>query len=502
MTTASPPRTRSQASINSGLSGQQELDLFAAFCRDNLTLENGEPFEVHGFQRQMLGDLFDGCRETLVLVSKKNGKSTLLGALALFHLVSTPDAECVIAAASRDQAQIMLRQAQGFIRRSPALSAVLQVKQREILYKADAGRVRVMASDVDTADGVIPTLALVDELHRHKSADLYGVFRDGLGPRNGRMVTISTAGDDEDSPLGRLRAAAHEIPDVVRDGPYRYARADGFALHEWALDGDQDRDDMALVKLANPAPWQTIESLQERHDSPSMTPWQWARFACGVWGLGAAPAFDQALWDSLQHPTQTTIEPGRQVTLGFDGSRRWDATALVATDIETGFQHLVGAWERPANANDDWEVPEHEVDETVAYAFHRWDVWRLYADPPYWEMALDRWAGDYGSEKVVKWWTNRLKHMALELAAWQGDMRPEELSHDGHELLSRHIGNAALNETRMVDGDRVLWLIRKDSPRSPRKIDAAMAACLSWAARGDAIRAGALNKPVYGRASW
>jgi phage terminase large subunit-like protein len=55
----------------------------------------------------------------------------------------------------------------------------------------------VLAADVDTADGVIPTLALVDEMHRHKSAGLYGVFRDGLGARDGQMLTISTAGDNE-----------------------------------------------------------------------------------------------------------------------------------------------------------------------------------------------------------------------------------------------------------------------------------------------------------------
>ena len=44
----------------------------------------------------------------------------------------------------------------------------------------------MLAADEATADGVIPTLALVDELHRHRSAGLYGVFRDGLGPRTGR----------------------------------------------------------------------------------------------------------------------------------------------------------------------------------------------------------------------------------------------------------------------------------------------------------------------------
>lgn len=480
-----------------------ELEQFSKFCAGTLTLEDGRPLALEPFQHRMLGDLFDGVRETLILIPKKNGKSTILGALALYHLCTVPDAECVIAAASRDQAQIMLRQAQGFIRRSPGLQKRLVVKQREIAHRTLGGRVRVMASDVDTADGVIPTLALVDELHRHKSADLYGVFRDGLGPRSGQMVTISTAGDDEDSPLGRLRAAAHAMDGLEREGPYRYARSDGFAMHEWALDPDQDRDDLQLVLATNPASWQTLDTLRERHDSPSMTDWQWARFACGVWGLGIKPAFDRELWDSLAQPDKT-IEPGRLITLGFDGSRRWDATALVATDVADGHQILVGAWERPPGASDDWEVPEDEVNQTVAHAFETWNVWRLYGDPPYWETALDRWAGEWGETRVIRWWTNRLKATALALAAWQGDMRPGALSHDGDELLARHIANAVMHPTRMRDGDRELWVIRKDGPKSPRKIDAAMAAALSWEARGDAIRAGALNEDdeEYGSAQW
>jgi len=155
-----------------------------------LKLEDGSPFVLHEFQRTMLADYFDGTTETLILVSKKNGKTTLLAALALHHLMVTPDAECVIAAASRDQAQILLNQARGFVRRS-GLDQYMSVKQRQIVSLLDEGVVRVMASDSDTGDGVIPTLAIVDELHRHKdNGAMYGVFRDGLGPRKGRMLTI------------------------------------------------------------------------------------------------------------------------------------------------------------------------------------------------------------------------------------------------------------------------------------------------------------------------
>jgi phage terminase large subunit-like protein len=307
----------------------QELDLFATFCEQALTREDGAPLKLHDFQRRMLGDLFAGRRETLILISKKNGKSTLLAGLALFHLCTTPDAECVIAAASRDQASIMLRQAQGFIRRSPWLQERCQVKQREIVHKQLGGRVRILASDVDTADGVIPTLALVDELHRHKSPDLYGVFRDGLGPRDGKMVTISTAGDDELSPLGELRAQAHALPGLTRKGAYRYVATEEFALHEWALDPDQDRSNMAIVKQANPAPWHTKKALLSLYRSPSMKPWQWGRFACGVWLSGEDSAISETEWRACADPDCEIPADAKGVFVGIDLGWKWDTTAIV-----------------------------------------------------------------------------------------------------------------------------------------------------------------------------
>lgn len=306
-----------------------ELEDFADFC-SLLKLEDGTPFVLHGFQRRMLSDYFNGTTETLILVSKKNGKTTLLAALALHHLMTTPDAECVIAAASRDQAQILLNQARGFVRRS-GLERYLTVKQREIVSLRDDGRCRVMASDSDTADGVIPTLAVVDELHRHKDRGaMYGVFRDGLGPRRGRMLTISTAGDELDSPLGNMRTAAYALPDVKRDGCYRYARAASgdYVMHEWALDPDDDRSDMAIVKGANPAPWQTEDALRRRFESPSTSDWQWARFACGVWMTGEQESWiTPEEWDACEGVVDLS---DARCFLGVDIGRKKDSCAVVA----------------------------------------------------------------------------------------------------------------------------------------------------------------------------
>ena len=217
---------------------------------------------------------------------------------------------------------------------------------------------------------------------------------------------------------------------------------------------------------------------------------------------GSDRAFDADLWKTLANPHE--VKAGSLITLGFDGARRQDTTGLIATEVNTGYQWVAGVWERPQDVTeDDWEVPESEVNQVVEYFFDRYEVFRFYADPPYWESALDRWAGQYGEQKVVRWWTNRNKAMAYALQAWVTDWRTGQLSHDGSEVLQRHIQNAVKTNTRIRDEQGgFLWTIRKEGAKSPHKIDLAMAACLSWEARGDAMRDGATNKTNFKTTGW
>ncbi len=358
-----------------------ELGAFCWFAERFLRLEDGRPMVVEEFQRRMLADYFAGVRETLILVPKKNGKSTMLAALALYRLVTTSDADIVIAAASREQAlDPLLKQARGFVRRSPELAGRLRVTQREILRRDGAGKIRVLAADVDTADGAIPTDALVDELHRHKTPELYGLLRDGLGPRDGRMIVISTAGDDETSALGVMRSAAYRGV-VERHGAYRHARSPegGFVLHEWALDPDEDRDDMAVVKRANPSSWQTVEKLAERHRSPSTTEWQWARFACGVWMRGEKTAISPVEWASAR--VEDAIPDGETVTLGIDLAFKWDTCAAVAL-----WRTPEGNWRYGAPVilippRDGTSLPVSEIFKVVENLAERYRVERVVLDP-------------------------------------------------------------------------------------------------------------------------
>lgn len=337
----------SSTSFKHSENARAELELFAKFASEHLITENGGPLVLEEWQQQIFLDHFDGAQEMVVLVGKGNGKTTMFGALAIWHLLSTPDARCYIAAASRDQASLMYQHAQGFVQRSERLAQVITVRSgyRELRSKQDSGFVKVLASDSNTSDGVAPSLALVDELHRHKTPDLYAVFRDGLGKRNGQMVTISTAGADLDSPLGKLRERAHLLEDRQQDGFHLRSRSsDGsFVAHEWCVPDGEDCDDIEIVKKANPSSFVTLEDLRRRHESPSMHRREWLRFACNQWVTNVEDGWiEPGRWAQLAD-YDARIEEHARVWVGVDIGLRHDTSAVVCVSQREDERWIVEA---------------------------------------------------------------------------------------------------------------------------------------------------------------
>lgn len=265
--------------------------------------ESAKPLRVEAFQARSLREHFLGTPEVVILVPEENGKTTLLGALGLYHLRhgSWTDPYIPLFASSRDQAGYLFDQAAGLVERS-GLEGVYDVKRgyRAIRLRSNVrAKIQVKASDERTSDGLIPTLVLVDEYHRHRTDGAYSISRHKLGKRNGRMVTISTGGANLSSPLGRLRTKAHEMPGFIRRGTYNRVVTDNFAWHEWCLDETDDLDDLRRVKRANPASFVTVDYLRAKRESPSHSPSRWARYVCGVWGASDEPWVEAPVWDAL-----------------------------------------------------------------------------------------------------------------------------------------------------------------------------------------------------------
>jgi phage terminase large subunit-like protein len=302
-----------------------DLRSFSRFTA-HLMLDGMVPLKLEKFQRDILGDHFGPAIELVSVIPKKNYKTTTLAALGLFHVREVVDAEVPILASTREQAGVLYRQAEKMVRRSGqkdgrrkdvyhlnGFTYEVRPGYKEIRCVETRGLIKVLPAEAGAVDGIIPTLALVDELHRHPDGQLYGVLADGLGARHGRMVTISTAGADELSFLGQMREQYREIGGIQKVR-HRRVQDGSDVYHEWALDPEDDPENLRHVKRVNPAKGQTLAELKRRHDSKGMTTGRWLRFACGIWTAGEEPAIQAKDWDPLRVDIGR-IEPGERVIL-------------------------------------------------------------------------------------------------------------------------------------------------------------------------------------------
>jgi excisionase family DNA binding protein len=112
-------------------------------------------------------------------------------------------------------------------------------------------------------------------------------------------------------------------------------------------------------------------------------------------------------------------------------------------------------------------VPAEDVDAVVQQLFKDFDVWRMYADPPYWQSWIATWRGMFGEERVIEWFTTRRLQMAAALENFDTAIREGRLSHDGDRaILLRHLANA--HRKNLHDAQRTGPSALADSEGTPR----------------------------------
>ena len=369
---------------------------------------------------------------------------------------------------------------------------------QRIMRRNGDGKAVSLAAAPSARDGARTTFQIADETHRWTLPRLRDAHRTMLAnlpkrkladPWSLEVTTAPALG--EDSVAERTMDYARAVADgKITDSVLFYYHREAGEQHDTSTAAGLRA---AIMEASgDDAGWSDIDAIIQQWQDPGADKAYLERTWLNRPRAGAAGAFDAARWPELARPGYA-VEPGALITLGFDGSRYHDSTAIVGTEIATGYQWIVGLWERPLAAVE-WEVPEREVDAVMGEAFSRWRVWRAYCDPFLWETAVARWAGLYGDRCVVEWRTNRLQPAAYMMRAYAAAIIAGDLSHSGEPALARHIGAAIRRLTNFRDdkGDR-LWTISKERTDSPHKIDLAMAAALSWEARTDAVGAGVLT---------
>ncbi len=363
------------------------------------------------------------------------------------------------------------------------------------------GKAVPLSNSPGSRDGARTTLNCFDEPHRlylprqlqaHQTMDANLPKRPLDDPWS---LYVGTAGQP-----GQNSIAEELHREALQIAEGKIERPDLFYLYR-TDDGGHDLKDkaqriQAVTEATGPAgewgPGQ-FDEIASKWDRPGADGPYLERVWLNRWQRQGSQFFDPKKLDDLSRPGER-IADGTFIALGFDGARRRDATALVATEIGTGLQELLGLWEQD-ELDDEWEVPEDEVTDAVADAMKRFAVWRLYADPPWWIDTVGAWYARW-PDCVEEWWTNRKTVMAYTSRAYVEAIDSGIVTFGGTEQrnadLLRHLKNAGRHELKLVDDQgKPLTVMRKQDGRDELKHDAAIAGCLSWKACLDARKAGA-----------
>lgn len=377
------------------------------------------------------------------------------------------------------------------------LGNAFDIGLERIMRVGGDGRAEAVAGSPNARDGARTTFQHADETHRFTLASLKRAWTVMLANMSKRPLAEPWALETTTAPEPGGGSVAENTMEYART-VLRERPVGGSRLFFFHREADQSIDisgteglKAAIVDASGPyiAAWTDVDGIAAAFQEPGADRKYLERVWLNRLVQSTGGAFDVRRWHELERRGYQ-VARGAGITIGFDGGRFDDATALVAVEIETGYMWPLGIWERPAHLPD-WEIPEVEVDGIVADAFERYHVYRMYCDPPMWETNVGKWAGQYGEKRVVKWWTNRRKPMAYAIRAFAGAMTTGEMSHAGDAQLTDHIGNSRQLATALFDEEeKPLWILRKERPDSPKKIDAAMAGILAWEGRTDALTAG------------
>lgn len=236
---------------------------FTELCRHvkGEKASRGETLKLEGWQVFILTTVFGWVdengnrrfRHVYIEVPRGNGKSALSSTVGLFMLALDGEAgaEVYSAATTRDQARIVFRDAQAMARKMPLfLSRMgIEVTAQAIVQMRSSSSFKALSADGHTLDGLNIHLAVVDELHAHKSRDVHDVLESGMGKRPQSLLwEITTAGFNKHGVCYEVRDYAIKVLGGIVDDQAATAT---FAIVYTIDEGDDPYSEEALRK-ANP----------------------------------------------------------------------------------------------------------------------------------------------------------------------------------------------------------------------------------------------------------
>ncbi|HHY28446.1 MAG TPA: terminase large subunit [Desulfitobacterium dehalogenans] len=303
----------------------------------------GQSFVLPKWQHDIIWDVYgtvtdQGYRQyrfAYLEIPKKNGKTTLIAGLGIYHLAcDAPGGQIYCCAADRNQATLVYKAALGMIEQNEDLQEIFKItdSRKEITNKITGTVLKVLSAEAYSKHGLNPTVVIFDELHAQPNRNLWDVMTFGAGAARKEPLwwVITTAGDDPDR--HSIGWEQHEYARQVQAGekidPSWYVKIYG-------APEDADIFDEATWYLANPSLGITIdiesvrrEAIAARNSESSERLFRWLRLNqwVSLKRIGWQPL---TLWDQTTGKWGLADLVGKKCYPGLDLSSTTDITGAV-----------------------------------------------------------------------------------------------------------------------------------------------------------------------------
>lgn len=487
-----------------------EVDYFSEWCEENLRHSVDrwagkpviwEPWQLEFFEEAM------SCNEhgipywsnVALVVPRKNGKTLMLAAWAMYRLILDDDQpEILLAAATDKQAGRLFEQCINFLRKNPKLDRLVHRRESfgEIVNTQTGGKIIRLPSSGETLDGFNPSLAICDELHAWGTPTRRRVWTSlntGDAARERvQIVAITTAGNASDRStgiLGKMIDANEAAGECEREPGITISRnhAAKTILYNYSAP-TKDPSNVEAMKLANPASWITTDFLARKAANPELSNSEVLQLHGCVWAEAVEAWISLEAWENCRRkPIDCVIPNEADVYVGVDIGLTHDSSAVAVAWVHDGSwddeEDMVhrdeGAvvisttvWSAIPGQPADVTVPGGKMDlelieDHIRYIGERYNIVEVAYDPRFFE----RGAQSLADEFVMVQMNQNSAPMYDAYQAWYQVITEGRLRHDGDGVLSSHVFATAAQKTERG------WKISKI--RSSQRIDAVPAGAMA-----------------------
>ena len=411
-------------------------------------------------------------RKVLLLVPRKNGKSSIAAAIGLYMLAVDGEhgSEVYSGATTEKQAWEVFR---------PARLMALKAKgfRDHFGVEVNASNINILATNSrfepiigKPGDGASPSCAIIDEYHEHDTDEQFDAMETGQGAREQpMMLVITTAGSNMSGPCYALQLEAQKVLEGVQTNDSLFALI-------YTVDQKDDWAKLATIKKANPnfdvsvsaeflvtRQREAIESARKQgtFQTKHLNIWVGARdayFNVRKWQECHEPGLALEQFDA--HPCYFSMDLASKIDLAAlellfprdDGTfARFGKYYLPEATVEAGENEHYRGWMRDGWLTvTDGEMIDHRVirDDILELA-GRFDMRELAFDPDNATM-LVRDLMDEGLTCVEIRPT--LPNFSDPMKTLDGLIRSKRIAHNGDPVMTWAISNVV---TRADAGERV-----------------------------------------------